>query len=127
MTWRRTRESLTTPKTSSYIHFHIWAATTVGIAHGTSMTARITPRPLKPELTTSAMIKPSTSSMDDRDHGELHRHDDRVPEDRVVDEVAVVLQADPPGRLETAEELPVGEAVVDRLAERVERYEARGR
>ena len=64
MTWRRTSESLTTPKTSSYIHFHICAATTVGIAQGTSMTARITPRPLKPELTTSAMIMPSTSSME---------------------------------------------------------------
>ena len=61
---RRTNASLTTPKTSSYIHFHIWAATTVGIAHGTSITARITPRPLKPELTTSAMIIPSRSSMD---------------------------------------------------------------
>jgi hypothetical protein len=55
---------LTTPKTSSYIHFHICAATTVGIAHGTSMTARITPRPLKPELTTSAMISPRRSSND---------------------------------------------------------------
>ena len=44
------------------IHFHICAATTVGIAHGTSITARMTPRPLKPELTTRAMISPSTNS-----------------------------------------------------------------
>ncbi len=54
-------ESLTTPKTSWYIHFHIGAETTVGIAHGTSIAARITPRPLKFELTTSAMISPSTT------------------------------------------------------------------
>ena len=53
-----------TPKTSSYIHFHICAATTVGIAHGTSMTPRIRPRPLKFEFTTSAMIIPSTNSID---------------------------------------------------------------
>ena len=31
----------------------------------------------------------------DRDHGELHRHDDRVPEDGVVDEVAVVVAGRP--------------------------------
>ena len=59
---RRTPRSLTTPKTSSSIHFHICAATTVGIAHGTSMTARMTPRPLNFELTTSATIRPSTNS-----------------------------------------------------------------
>ena len=58
----RTPKSLTTPNVSSSIHFHICAATTVGIAHGTSITARITPRPLKLELTTSAMISPSTNS-----------------------------------------------------------------
>ena len=51
-----------TPKMSSYIHFHIWAETTVGIAHGISMTARITPRPLKLEFTTRAMIRPRTNS-----------------------------------------------------------------
>src|SRR5205823_6126463 len=54
--------SLTTPKVSSSIHFHICAATTVGIAHGTSITARMAPRPRKLELTTSAMISPSTNS-----------------------------------------------------------------
>ena len=59
---RRTPASFTTPKTSSSIHFHICAATTVGIAHGTSITARIMPRPLKAELTTSAMTSPSTNS-----------------------------------------------------------------
>jgi hypothetical protein len=47
---------------SSSIHCHIFAATTVGIAHGTSITARITPRPLKLELTTRAMIRPSRNS-----------------------------------------------------------------
>ena len=54
--------SLIGPKMSSYIHFHIWAETTVGMAQGTSMTARITPRPLKLELTTSAMMRPRTNS-----------------------------------------------------------------
>src|ERR1041384_1053911 len=54
--------SLTPPKVSSSIHFHICAATTVGIAHGTSITARMRPRPLKLELTTRAMISPSTNS-----------------------------------------------------------------
>ena len=62
--WRRTPASLTTPKTSSSIHFHICAATTVGIAHGTSITARMTPRPLKWELTVRAMISPSTNSIE---------------------------------------------------------------
>jgi hypothetical protein len=32
------------------------------MAHGTSMAARISPRPLNSELTTSAMIRPSTNS-----------------------------------------------------------------
>src|ERR671931_1722215 len=58
----RVPRSLMTPLVSSYIHFHICAATTVGIAHGTSITARMTPRPLKLELTTSAMIRPRTNS-----------------------------------------------------------------
>ena len=60
----RTPRSFTTPNVSSSIHFHIVAATTVGIAHGTSMIARITPRPLKLEFTTSAMISPSRNSID---------------------------------------------------------------
>jgi hypothetical protein len=64
MTWIRIRKSLKTPKMSLYIQRHIWAATTVGIAQGTSITARMTPRPLKPEFTTRAMIIPSTSSKD---------------------------------------------------------------
>ena len=59
---RRTPASSIGPKMGSYIHFHIWAETTVGIAQGTSMTARITPLPLKLELTTSAMIRPRTNS-----------------------------------------------------------------
>src|SRR5207237_6087772 len=62
MMWSRIKASLMTPKTSSYIHFHICAETTVGIAQGTSMTARMTPRPLKFELTTSAMTRPRTNS-----------------------------------------------------------------
>ena len=62
ITWIRMRKSLMTPKMSLYIQRHICAATTVGIAQGTSITARITPRPLKPEFTTRAMIIPSTSS-----------------------------------------------------------------
>ena len=60
--WVRTPRSLTTPKVSSSIHCHIFAATTVGIAHGTSITARIRPRPLKLELTTRAMISPRANS-----------------------------------------------------------------
>src|SRR6266487_6023739 len=62
MMCKRMRASLITPKTSSYIHFHICAEITVGIAHGTSITARMAPRPLKFELTTSAMIIPRTNS-----------------------------------------------------------------
>ena len=61
---RRIAASFTTPKTSSSIHFHIWAATTVGIAHGMSIIARIAPRPRKPEFTARAMIIPSTSSIE---------------------------------------------------------------
>ena len=51
-----------TPNVSSSIHFHICAATTVGIAHGTSITARMRPRPLNLEFTTSAMTRPSANS-----------------------------------------------------------------
>ena len=58
----RTPTSFTTPKTSSSIHFHICAAITVGIAQGTSMIARMSPRPLKAELTTRATISPSANS-----------------------------------------------------------------
>ena len=57
----RTPASLMTPFDWS-IDFHICAATTVGIAHGTSITARMTPRPLKLELTMSAIMSPSTNS-----------------------------------------------------------------
>ena len=57
----RVPASLMTPFDWS-IDFHIWAATTVGIAHGTSITARMTPRPLKLELTTRAMASPSANS-----------------------------------------------------------------
>ena len=72
---------------------------TVGIAHGTSITARIRPRPLKLELTTRAMASPRANSKLDGDDREL----DRRPEEsgrRVVPELAVVLQADPMRRLE---------------------------
>ena len=58
----------------------------------------------------------------DRDQRELDRRPDRVAEDRVVPELAVVLEADPLRRLER-EELLVGEALVDGLAERVDRDE----
>ena len=61
-TCSRVPASFTTPNVSSSIHFHICAATTVGIAHGTSMTARMRPRPLKLELTTRAMVRPSANS-----------------------------------------------------------------
>src|SRR5437763_1642803 len=64
MTWTRSPRSLTTPNTSSSIHFHICAATTVGIAHGTSITARMTPRRLNLELTVSATTSPSTNSIE---------------------------------------------------------------
>ena len=62
MRWSRVPASLNTPNVSSSIHFHICAATTVGIAHGTSITARIAPRPLKLELTTRAITSPSANS-----------------------------------------------------------------
>src|SRR5262249_55740200 len=58
----------------------------------------------------------------DRDERELDRHPDRVAEERVVPEVAVVLQADPFRRRER-QELLVGEALVDRLPQRVHRHE----
>ena len=51
-----------TPVVSSSIHCHIFAATTVGIAHGTSITARIIPRPRNFEFTTNATINPSRNS-----------------------------------------------------------------
>ena len=58
---RRTPASLITPFDWS-IDFHICAATTVGIAHGISITARMRPRPLKLELTMRAIASPSTNS-----------------------------------------------------------------
>ena len=117
----RVPASLMTPFDWS-IDFHICAATTVGIAHGTSITARMTPRPLKFELTTRAMASPSANSKHDGDERELHRRPDGVAEDRVVERSLVVLEPDPARRLER-EELLVGEALEDRLAERVERDE----
>jgi hypothetical protein len=59
----------------------------------------------------------------DRDQGELDRDPDRVAEDRVVPEVAIVLKPDPLRRLEPGEEFLVREALVDGLAERVQRDE----
>src|SRR4029079_12975503 len=51
---------------------------------------------------------------------ELQRRPDGIAEDRVVPEVLVVLEPDPARRVER-EELLVGEALEDRLAELVER------
>ena len=51
------------------------------------------------------MIIPSTSSIETVIDGELHRRDDGVAEDGVVEEVAVVLEPDELRRLEPAEEL----------------------
>src|SRR5262249_30501553 len=59
----------------------------------------------------------------DGDHRELDRQDDRVPEDRVVNERVVVREADPLRRCETGQELLVREALVDGLAERIDRDE----
>jgi hypothetical protein len=47
---------------SLYIHFHIWAEMTVGMAHGMSIAARTTPRPFHWAFTTSAIASPRTSS-----------------------------------------------------------------
>ena len=58
----------------------------------------------------------------DGDQRELDGLPDGAPEDGVVPELAVVLQSDPARRLEL-EELLVGEALVDGLAERVDRDE----
>ena len=107
---------------SSSIHFHICAATTVGIAHGTSMTARITPRPLKLELTTSAMVSPSTNSKLTVITVNLTVVQTESRKIVSCQRSLVVLEADPARRLER-EELLVREALVDGLAERVDRDE----
>ena len=44
------------------IHFHRIAETTVGIAHGTRMLARTTPRPLNALCITRAIATPRTVS-----------------------------------------------------------------
>ena len=113
--------SLMTPKTSLYIHFHICAETTVGIAQGTSIAARITPRPLKLELTTRAMIRPSTSSK--ATVTTVNFTVTTIESRKMVScrRSPVVLQADELGRLDPLEELRVREAVVDRLRERIDR------
>ena len=69
------------------------------------------------------MIDPEDELEEDRDDRELHRHDDRVAEDGVVDQIPVVLQPDELRRLEAAEELLVREALVDRPPERIDRDE----
>ena len=77
--WPRIR--LATPA-SSKISFHISAETMVGMAHGTRMPARTTPRPLKALDMISAIATPrivSRSDADDRDHGGV--------EERVVEPV----------------------------------------
>ena len=86
------------------------------------MTARITPRPLKFELTTRAMVSPSANSNATVISVNLIVVQTASRKIVSCDEVAVVLQADPLRRLER-EELLVGEALVDRLAERVDRDE----
>ena len=59
----RSSMSLTMPNWSLSIQAHIFAETTVGIAHGTSIAARISPRPGSRALTSSAIATPSTVSM----------------------------------------------------------------
>ena len=53
-----------------YIHCHIDAETTVGIAQGTNIEVRTPPRPRKFEWMTSAMARPEQGFQSDRDHGE---------------------------------------------------------
>src|SRR6185436_17525274 len=52
------------PNWSLSIQLHIFADTTVGIAHGISTAARTRPRPGNARVRTSAMIMPSTVSID---------------------------------------------------------------
>jgi len=59
----------------------------------------------------------------DRDQSELDRLPDGGTKNRVVPERAVVLEPDPLRRLDPLQELLVREAVVDRLAERIDRDE----
>ncbi len=91
-----------TPKTSLYIHFHICAETTVGIAQGTSITARMTPAPLEARVDDERDDQPEHELEGDRDDGELDRDDDGVAEDRVFEQVAVVLEPDELDRLRAA-------------------------
>jgi hypothetical protein len=60
----------------------------------------------------------------DRDRRELQGLEDRVLEERVVNQPVVVVKPDPLRRRDALEELLVGEALVDGLAERVDRDEA---
>src|ERR671936_1509381 len=60
----------------------------------------------------------------DRDEGELDRRPDRGSEDAVVPELSVVVKADPLRRLDPGQELLVREAVVDRLAQWIDRHKA---
>ena len=56
------RRSLATPLALK-IHFHSTAETTVGMAHGTRMLARIRARPLNARFMISAIATPITTSI----------------------------------------------------------------
>ena len=73
------RMSLATPLALK-IHFHSRAETTVGMAHGTRMLARIRPRPLNAWFMISAIATPMTTSMTHADDGEEGGDVEGVPE-----------------------------------------------
>ena len=78
--------SLITPFDWS-IDFHIWAATTVGIAHGTSITAAHDAAAPEPRVDDEGDGQPERELERHRDHCELERRPDGVAEDRVVEQV----------------------------------------
>ena len=119
-TWILIRMSLKTPKMSLYIHFHIWAATTVGIAHGTSITARITAT-LETGIHDERDDQTQHELEGDRDGRELDRQPDGIAEERVVEQRAIVVQPDEFDWLQPGQELLVREALPDRQPERIDR------
>ncbi len=58
------RTQFTNPGLWSNMYRHTWAATAVGITHGTRMTARVNPRPTKAWCMMSANAIPTTNSRD---------------------------------------------------------------
>jgi hypothetical protein len=56
--------AFTKPGLWSNMYRHTWAATAVGITHGTRMTARVSPRPTKAWCMISANAMPITNSRD---------------------------------------------------------------